>query len=109
MRTNRQEITFSHPFTLAGLDGLQPAGKYLVVTGEEEIPGLSFVAWKRVATLIHLPAMGISSAMQQVVTIQPQDLAAAQTRDGNRDQPYDNAFLDICGVRVSNIFSASRL
>ena len=66
MRTNRQEVTFSHPFTLAGLDGLQPAGKYLVVPGEEEIAGIPFVAWKRVATLIHLPAMGIRTAIQQV-------------------------------------------
>ena len=87
MRTHRQEITFSHPFTLIGLDGLQPAGKYLVVTEEEEIPGLSFLAWKRVATLIHLPAIGSASAMEQVVTIQPQDLVAAQTRDAYRDQP----------------------
>jgi hypothetical protein len=87
MRTSREEITFSHPFTLAGLDGLQPAGNYLVETDEEEIPGLSFLAWKRVATFIHLPATGIASAMEQVATIQPQDLVAAQTRDAYRDQP----------------------
>jgi hypothetical protein len=87
MRTSREEITFSHPFTLPGLDGPQPAGTYLVVTEEEEIPGLSFLAWKRVATVIHLPAMGVASAIEQVITIQPQDLVAAQTRDAYRDQP----------------------
>lgn len=87
MRTSREEIIFSHPFTLGGVDGLQPAGTYLVVTEEEEIPGLSFLAWKRVATLIHLPATGVSSAKEQVVTIEPKDLIAAQTRDAYKDQP----------------------
>jgi hypothetical protein len=87
MRIDREEITFSYPFTLPGLDGPQPAGTYLVVTEEEEIPGLSFLAWRRIATFIHLPAKGVVSAREQIVTIQPQDLVAAQTRDAYRDQP----------------------
>lgn len=87
MRTRRDEVTFSHPFTLAGLEGPQPAGTYLDVTQEDEIAGLSFLAWNRVPTLIYLPALGIAYAMEQHVTIQPKDLVAAQTRDAYGDQP----------------------
>lgn len=87
MRSKSKPVTFSYPFALRGLDGIQPAGTYLVDTEEEEITGLSFLAWTRVATLIHLPALGIPSAQEQVVTINPKDLAEAQERDAYRDQP----------------------
>ena len=70
---------------LRGLDGVQPPGTYMVVTEEEEIPGLSFQAWRRVSTQIHLPAMGVQSAQEQVTTIEPQDLAHARARD-NEEQ-----------------------
>ena len=81
MRSTRDMITFAQPFTLAGLDGSQPAGTYMVITDEEEIPGLSFIAWRRVATQIYLPAMGVVSGQEQVVTIDPQELAKAKCND----------------------------
>ena len=56
IRTTEKTVTFCRPFTLAALDGPQPAGTYHVVTEEEQIPDLSFVAFRRVATLLHLPA-----------------------------------------------------
>ena len=87
MRTRREEFTFSHAFRLAGLGGLRPAGKHPVVTEEEEIAGLSFLARKRVAVLMHLPATDIASAKKQIITVRPRHLVAAQTRDAYRDQP----------------------
>jgi hypothetical protein len=81
MRSTRDTITFDHPFMLAGLDGLQPSGTYTVITEEEEIPGLSFIAWRRVATQICLPAIGVASGKEQVVTVDPQDLMKARKRD----------------------------
>lgn len=81
MRSTRDIITFDHPFILAGLDGPQPSGSYMVITEEEEIPGLSFIAWRRVATQIYLPAIGMASGKEQVVTIDPQDLMKARKRD----------------------------
>lgn len=81
MRSSRDMITFHHPFTMRGLDAEQPAGTYMVLTEEEEIPGLSFLAWRRVATQIYLPAIGVETGKEQVVTIDPTDLADARKRD----------------------------
>jgi hypothetical protein len=70
-----------HPFSLIGLDGVQPAGTYLVETVEETLDNLSFVAYRRVSTTIVLPAVGTDTGQRQVVTIDPDDLKAAQERD----------------------------
>ena len=53
-----QERTFTQPFSLSGLDEVQPAGTYTVETDEELLPGLSFPAYRRVATLMVLRARG---------------------------------------------------
>lgn len=87
MRSTRDMITFEHPFTLAGFDAPQPPGTYMVITDEEEIPGLSFPAWRRVSTQIYLPAIGVQSATEQVVTIDPHEFARAQKRDSEWPQP----------------------
>ena len=87
MRSTREAVTFYHPFTLRGLDGRQPAGTYMVVTEEEQIPGLSFVAWKRVMTVMYLPAIGLDRAKEQAVSIDPQDLAAAVKADSLQETP----------------------
>jgi hypothetical protein len=41
------------------------------VTEEEEIDGLSFVAFRATAMLLHLPALSTPSATQQVVDVDP--------------------------------------
>jgi hypothetical protein len=87
MRATRDMITFEHPFTLGGLDGLQPPGTYMVITEEEEIAGLSFLAWRRVSSQIYLPAIGVQSGQEQVVNIDPKDLTRAQARDCEEQFP----------------------
>ena len=87
MRSTRDVITFEHAFMLAGLDSPQPPGTYMVITDEEEIPGLSFLAWRRVATQMYLPALGVQSAKEQVVTIDPLELEKARKRDSESPQP----------------------
>lgn len=47
-RTKQELVTFSHPFSLAGVDGQQDPGTYMVELIEEPIDGLSFVAYRRV-------------------------------------------------------------
>jgi hypothetical protein len=72
-------VTFRHPFLLKGAERLMPAGDYGVVTDEELIDGLSFLAYRRVLTAIYLPvAHGLATEM---VVIDPQDLDAAQEQD----------------------------
>ena len=52
---NERRITFDRPFSVAALDGLQAPGTYVVEIDEELIEGLSFLAYRRVATTIYLP------------------------------------------------------
>ena len=81
IRTTETTVTFRRPFTLAALEGAQPAGTYRLVTEEEQIPGLSFVAFRRVATLLHLPAVPVPGRMSQVIDVLPDELAAALAAD----------------------------
>ena len=56
VRTSHKTVTFTQPFSLSALDEVQAAGTYTVETEEESLPGLSFPAWRRIATLIFLPS-----------------------------------------------------
>ena len=56
MRSRRETITFTHPFRIKGIDRLLSAGAYEVITDEEMIEGLSFAVFRRVATMIMVPA-----------------------------------------------------
>ena len=79
MRTTEKTITFHRPFCLKGVDSVLPPADYRVVTDEEIIEGLSFVAYHRVATSIFVPAP--SGCAEEMVPIDPLDLQAAQERD----------------------------
>ena len=81
-RTNGRIVTFAHPFLLKGVDRELPAGDYRVVTDEELIEGLSFPVYRRVSTMIFVPGQSTSSV--EMVTIDPQELEAAQGRDQDR-------------------------
>ena len=75
-------MTFAHPFLLKGVDRILAAGDYRIVTDEELIEELSFPVYRRVATMIFVPAES-GSASVEMVTIDPQDLQAAQELDLN--------------------------
>ena len=81
MRTTETMVTFRHPFMLAALEAMQPAGTYRVVTEEEEVPGLSFTAFRRVATMLHLPALSTTSGTHQVVNLDPAEWTALVAAD----------------------------
>ena len=85
-RVTTRAVTFARPFSLNGVDETLPAGSYAIETIEYPIAGLSFVAYRRVSTAIVLSANGGRS--RQVVTIDAQDLAAAEARDAS---PLDGA------------------
>lgn len=80
IRSRRETITFQHPFRIRGIDRLLPPGAYEVITDEEMIEGLSFPAYRRVATMIMVPAGG--SAME-MVSIGSVDLSDAQRLDAS--------------------------
>lgn len=77
MRTTRESITFDHPFSLTAVDKPQPAGTYAVDIDDELIEGLSFLAYRRVATTIYLPLHQGSNGSVQAIRVDPQELTAA--------------------------------
>jgi hypothetical protein len=79
-RTREKMWTFSKPFMLRGVDHEVLAGSYRVVTEEELIEGLSFPVYRRVATMIFVPAHRQRGAMEMVM-IDPADLEAALQHD----------------------------
>ena len=82
VRTRRETVTFERPFSLNELGRALPAGVYEVMTDEELIEGVSFPAYRRVSTMILVPAEPPSSAVE-MLTIDPRDLAVAIERDAS--------------------------
>ena len=82
IRTTETTVTFRRPFRLTSLDRPQPAGTYRLVTDEEEILGLSFLAFQRTATMLYIPAISNSSSPTQVFHVNSAELAIALEADG---------------------------
>jgi len=83
IRSRRETITFQHPFRIKGIDRLLPAGDYEVITDEEMIEGLSFAAYRRVATMIAVPAAPPRSSTMEMISIGSVDLSDAQRIDAS--------------------------
>jgi hypothetical protein len=81
IRSRREAVTFKHPFRIRGVDRLLLAGTYEVITDEESIEGLSFVAFRRIATMILVP--GASASVLEMISIGSVDLADAQRIDAS--------------------------
>ena len=96
VRTSRKTVTFRQPFSLSGIDEVQPAGTYTVETDEELLPGVSFPAYRRIASLIYLRSRGGGAVVEEIANIDPLELQAAQERDAGL-QPladYHSGYLD---------------
>ena len=83
-RTKRVTMTFQHPFALKGIDHPLAAGRYEVVSDEELIEELMFPVYRRVSTLIFVPAQMSSQSSIEMVNVDPLELAAAHERDQAR-------------------------
>ncbi|KPF42753.1 hypothetical protein ACSV9I_05550 [Rhizobium sp. G187] len=76
-RTKTRVIHFNRPFVLTGVEGVQSPGDYQVQDDEEQITGISWLAYRRVATTIEIPAGPKTS----LVPIDAVELDAAIERD----------------------------
>jgi hypothetical protein len=85
-RTSRKILKFIHPFFLKGVDRTLPPGEYQVVTDEELIDGLSFPVYRRISTIIFVPAQSHPASSVEMVTVDPLDLQAARDRDAGEHQ-----------------------
>lgn len=70
-------VTFSHPFSLEGVEGTYPPGTYEVTETREHVDGLSFIGYRRTKTTIELPGTNPSHVSRLVVEVEPADLEAA--------------------------------
>jgi hypothetical protein len=86
MRTTSKTVTFMHPFNLSGTDEVQPAGTYTVETDEELLEPSSFPAYRRISTLMRLPARSTGAVRTQIVETNPVELAAVLARDAQPDE-----------------------
>jgi hypothetical protein len=85
MRSRRETITFRRPFRIKGIDRPLSAGAYQLVTDEEMIEGLSFASFRRVATMIMVPAAAPYTSSMEMICISPVDLSDAQRIDASAD------------------------
>ncbi len=80
-RSRREVVSFRHPFRIKGIDRVLPPGAYEVITDEEMIEGLSFASFRRVATMILVPAAPPRSSTMEMISIGSVDLSDAQRID----------------------------
>lgn len=74
-RTKHRTIHFDQPFTLRGVDETIAAGDYEIDDDEVLIEGLSWTAYRRVATFIKLPATIENRYRMRLIQIEPDELA----------------------------------
>ena len=82
-RTRRETIHFKHPFRIKGIDRLLSPGGYEVVTDEEQIEGLSFPAFRRVATMIMVPGAPPHQTSTEMISISSVELSNSQRIDAS--------------------------
>jgi hypothetical protein len=80
-RTRRKTVTFVHPFLLKEVGRSLPPGAYEVLTDEELIEGLSFPVYRRVSTMIIVPAPPPRTSSVEMLTVDPRELQATLDRD----------------------------
>ena len=82
-RARREAVHFKHPFRIKGIDRLLRPGAYEVITDEEMIEGLSFASFRRVATMIMVPAAPPRTSTMEMISIDSADLADARRIDAS--------------------------
>jgi hypothetical protein len=80
IRSMTTNVTFRHAFVLKDLERPVPPGTYRVDVEEDPIDGLSFLAYRRLATFITVPVAGRSGSTQSLL-VDPKELEQALTRD----------------------------
>lgn len=81
IRSSRSTVTFSNAFSLPGYPGELPAGDYDVLAEDELLQGLSFEAYRRTATYLHVIGRGARRGQSELRATTQGDLQAALSRD----------------------------
>ena len=83
--SNQRSVTFAHPFSLEGVEGMYPPGTYAISETREQVEGLSFIGYRRTKTTIELPGSNPAYVSRQLVEVEPDELEAALARDARAD------------------------
>ena len=86
-RTTTSEITFAHPFALSSLVVPLQAGTYRLVVDEELIEGISYVAYRRVAAHLEIPAISVEAGTRQFLQVSADEIASALRNDAGTAGP----------------------
>jgi hypothetical protein len=80
-RSQQSSVVFLYPFQLGTTAELHPAGVYRIVTEQEELCGVSFVAYRTVAAFLQLPALGKRTVHTRQLPICLDELAMSLAAD----------------------------
>ena len=80
-RSWRDTVVFKHDFRIRGVDRALAPGSYEIVTDEEEIEGLSFLAFRRIATYLRAADYSRTGVRTESFDIDPNDLKEALRMD----------------------------
>lgn len=104
IRSTTKTVIFTRPFSLSGFDGEQPAGSYSVETDEELVEGVSFPAYRRMATMMKLETGArTAGGVLQLAVIDPKELETALAVDSAHSETYD----EFAAWRALNVPSAA--
>lgn len=87
IRMTSTQVVFQRPFMLTDFAAAEPAGTYTVETEEESIDDVSFLVWKRLATIMHIVRGGAT----EYVRIDPVELHEALLHDGGLEETRSGA------------------
>jgi hypothetical protein len=82
MRTTKSTVTFVRPFRLGAFGEQLPAGRYPIETDEELLEGMSFPAYRRIATVMQLMPDLLHRGVTEIAVVDPEQLEEALTMDG---------------------------
>jgi len=88
-RTTEATVTFIRPFMIVGFAQQLPAGTYVIETEEEPIQGLSFPAYRRVSTTLHVDKLPGRPGQKELWRIAPEALQAALIQDEGAPKTSD--------------------
>jgi hypothetical protein len=96
-RITIEQVTFRRPFTLSGLQGIQPPGTYTIRTEEQMLETSSFVGWRQAGTMMVLHRSG----GVEYAVVDRQELREALVHDGDQgtDPPASPAVAASLGGR----------
>lgn len=86
-KTTEKLIDFNHPFSIGALVTPLEAGTYRLTVDEELIEGLSFPAYRTVASHLEIPAVGHSLGRSQYLQVTVDEIEEALKADAEKGIP----------------------